>query len=379
MAPTKPWRPDDDGDDGDADDGLGIVDGVDALLGAARAELDEPRLRGSLVQLALDAWHAHDGAPEAARQALRSSVAAAKAALWGEAEAAALDEAAAIHQGDLRRLHRALADGPAAGRSFVEVVAQYHLVPSESRKPARAAAAPRKRSRHAMAAGLDELERINSLSDMLSMGLLTAGDAVLSVTCCGVLFLADLLPSGKIRHTPPAGGPAQLFETPAGFVRAVRFSSGITVRPLPLAPTAPAPARCPSLLTPHPPPRSPQGLPVQAWRALHYKGVSLDVLRDAPLSEEAALAAVMAQSSNHFWGGTPPPARGSSGSTPGGSCDELPRGMGDGGGGAGGSDARAPTRTSARTRGSAPTRRTGCGARCTTAGCWRRRPTSRRA
>ena len=29
--------------------------------------------------------------------------------------------------------------------------------------------------------GLDELERINSLSDMLSMGLLTAGDAVLSV------------------------------------------------------------------------------------------------------------------------------------------------------------------------------------------------------
>ena len=41
------WRPDDDGDDGDADDGLGIVDGVDALLGAARAELDEPRLRGA--------------------------------------------------------------------------------------------------------------------------------------------------------------------------------------------------------------------------------------------------------------------------------------------------------------------------------------------
>ena len=165
---------DGDRDDGDADDGLGIVDGVDASSGRRAPSSTRACCAGASSSWRWTAWHAHAGRPRHARTRCAAAVAAAKAALWGEAEAAAgwtarPPSTRATSGGSHGRASPTAP--PAAARSS-RSSRSTTLCRRESRKPARAAAPPRKRSRHAMAAGLDELERINSLSDMLSMGLL---------------------------------------------------------------------------------------------------------------------------------------------------------------------------------------------------------------
>ena len=58
---------------------------------------------------------------------------------------------------------------------------------------------------------------------MISHGVLAPGPAVLSVDLAGETYVADLTATGKIRFDPPVGGPPQTFDTPAGFVRALRL------------------------------------------------------------------------------------------------------------------------------------------------------------
>ena len=55
----------------------------DSYLARARDELPDPRLKGSLIELALAAWGAHPGDADAAADALRRSLEAARTALWG--------------------------------------------------------------------------------------------------------------------------------------------------------------------------------------------------------------------------------------------------------------------------------------------------------
>ena len=226
-------------------------DATPSSVTAARAELDEARLRGRLVQLALVGvacapWRAREP-----RAGARAGGRGGQGGALGRVGGGGAGRGGSIHQGDPPAADRAPPTVPPAAapssRSSRSTTMCRRRAGWRARRAAAEALAPRDGRR------LDgRFERINSLSDMLSMGLLTAGDAVLSVTCCGVLFLADRrCRVGSARHTPPAGGPAQLFETPAGFVRAVRFSSGITVRPLPRAPRpAPPTTRSPSPRTP---------------------------------------------------------------------------------------------------------------------------------
>ena len=58
---------------------------------------------------------------------------------------------------------------------------------------------------------------------MIAHGVLAPGAAVLSVDMGAETFVADLTATGKIRFDPPGGGPPQTFDTPAGFVRALRL------------------------------------------------------------------------------------------------------------------------------------------------------------
>ena len=80
------------------------------------------------------------------------------------------------------------------------------------------------------------------------------------------MLAADLLASGQIRYAPE-GQRGQLFNSPGRFLRALRVMHG-----------EPAPTG-------------------DSWRLVNYKGIPLSLLRDATMSEEAALAAIAAQSS----------------------------------------------------------------------------------
>lgn len=85
--------------------------------------------------------------------------------------------------------------------------------------------------------------------------------------CSGQVIFADLLASGQIRYTPDEGHRGQTFTSPGNLLRAMRLYHS------------------------NPPPTG------DSWRIVYYKGIPLSLLRDATLSEEAALAAIAAQSS----------------------------------------------------------------------------------
>ena len=80
------------------------------------------------------------------------------------------------------------------------------------------------------------------------------------------MIFGDLLASGQIRYAPE-GHRGQTFTSPGNFLRAMR------------------------LYYSHPPPTG------DSWRIVYYKGIPLSLLRDATMSEEAALAAIAAQNS----------------------------------------------------------------------------------
>ena len=101
----------------------------DSYLARARDELPDPRLKGSLIELALAAWGAHPGDADAAADALRRSLEAARAALWGAEELVAFREASLVHGAALRAVHDALEGGARRRRTLAEVVAQYHRSP----------------------------------------------------------------------------------------------------------------------------------------------------------------------------------------------------------------------------------------------------------
>ena len=131
---------------------------------------------------------------------------------------------------------------------------------------------------------------------MISHGVLAPGPAVLSVDLAGETYVADLTATGKIRFDPPVGGPPQTFDTPAGFVRALRlYVPALAVRRQPESNSGPLeqsraattePFRILQTCTrpsPTPPPLRlcAQGKPVRGWSQVKYDGVGLKLLREA--------------------------------------------------------------------------------------------------
>jgi len=239
---------------------------LDAYLAAAQRRLADQRLKFVWPEFALRTLFEQAGNTKVALGVLQLEEDIAKSSLWNAAETE--DLATALGRGgrDLKLVQQCL---HSTQRTFPEIVAQAYLTyPTIDEKatshrpprPPRPAAGQRAQSeRSALAPSV-------TFSTLMNHGLLEAGRAVLSIDLNDQLLLADLLPCGAIRYHPADGSAPQQFRTPQAFARAMRVQVGVS-------------GAC------------------DAWKMVEYKGVKLELLRDASVCDGAALAAVAAQDS----------------------------------------------------------------------------------
>lgn len=105
---------------------------VDVFLRSAEQAIGDPRLVGSVPELALEALYQAGGDPQRASDALTSLESRHAASLWSEEETAELQDSVTAHGTNLRRVHAGIAN--LSTRSFPECVSQ-HARSVEKRPP----------------------------------------------------------------------------------------------------------------------------------------------------------------------------------------------------------------------------------------------------
>ena len=96
---------------------------VDVFLRSAEQAIGDPRLVGSVPELALEALYQAGGDPQRASDALTSLESRHAASLWSEEETAELQDSVTAHGTNLRRVHAGIAN--LSTRSFPECVSQH--------------------------------------------------------------------------------------------------------------------------------------------------------------------------------------------------------------------------------------------------------------
>ena len=96
---------------------------VDVFLRQAEQAIGDPRLVGSVPELALEALYQAGGEPQRASDALTSLESQHAAVLWSEEETAELQDSVTAHGTNLRRVHAGIAN--LSTRSFPECVSQH--------------------------------------------------------------------------------------------------------------------------------------------------------------------------------------------------------------------------------------------------------------
>ena len=96
---------------------------VDVFLRQAEQAIGDPRLVGSVPELALEALYQAGGDPQRASDALTSLESQHAAVLWSEEETAELQDSVTAHGTNLRRVHAGIAN--LSTRSFPECVSQH--------------------------------------------------------------------------------------------------------------------------------------------------------------------------------------------------------------------------------------------------------------
>ena len=232
------------------------AEGVDVFLARCKLGEDATKRSPAKEEAALETWHAHGGGrddPDVPLASFKASLLRQEGSQLTPEEVSLLCQTLQLCGNDMREVRRALA--PMVERpvgALVDAYYMHHFVPMGFVEDDMrfAAVAQRHRPREKKATDGADLHSPpsgrrpqfgvpKSLSEMLELGILAAGDNVLcAVSRRGEMLFADLLQSGLIRFQDPSGGGTLLLKTPAMFARAA------TVRaPRPTRPCRPPP--CP--------------------------------------------------------------------------------------------------------------------------------------
>ena len=240
---------------------------LDDFLAAAHRQLKDARLRHTWEETALVTLHEQDGNTSAALDVLNLKEDLACSSLWSDSELDELRKATRKHGGDSCRVHASLR----AKRSLAETVGAMHLhcgedsqaihrTIDEDSQAATLMGCLAKRLRTPRLSQVREFDLQTSdvrlsLADLINLGIVEAGQQVLSYQCGKASFIADLLPSGEICFTPPTGDEPQIWATPGAFVRGMRAECGLDTRA------------------------------TEGWKHVEYRGLRLQMITESALRD----------------------------------------------------------------------------------------------